>query len=47
MQALAANHDLLIRNEWQGVAVVDLQHFPVILNRKDSQSVRDERVFRH
>ena len=24
MQALAANHDLLIRNEWQGVAVVDL-----------------------
>ncbi len=24
MQALAANHDLLVRNEWQGVAVADL-----------------------
>src|SRR6266436_5156758 len=24
----------------------NLQHFPVNLNRKDSQSVRDERVFR-
>src|SRR5215470_4055069 len=24
-----------------------LQHFPVNSNRKDSQSVRDERVFRH
>jgi two-component sensor histidine kinase len=24
MQALAANHDLLVRNEWQGVAVTDL-----------------------
>jgi two-component sensor histidine kinase len=24
IQALAANHDLLVRNEWQGVAVADL-----------------------
>jgi short-subunit dehydrogenase involved in D-alanine esterification of teichoic acids len=29
------------------VKVFDLEHLPVDLNRKDSQSVMDERVYRH